>query len=223
LDISCEKLRVVYDGVDTRLWSPVSAFKRAEAKRQLGITPSRITVLMIARYARNKRHDLLIEAVAGMSQREAIHIILVGESFESAQCEEDVNELLSGTGLDRQTTKLRFQRDIRAVEAAADICVLCSEAEPLGMSVLEAMAMGIPVIVSEDGGLQELVHGGAGFVVGQDGSGLGEALSILASDPLLRASLGARGRQICIESCDVKRCASSIELIYDSVLGARPV
>jgi len=221
LELPEARIRVVYDGVDTSRWVPVSDEEKRRAKGRLGIDPSKICVLMIARYAPNKRHDVLVEALARLPHRDRLHLILVGESMGSLKWEANIGRLLEETGISAHTTRLGFQNDIIAVEAAADICVLCSEREPLGMAVLEAMAMGIPVVVTEDGGPKELVvrREQSGLVV-KAGSpeALAHALATLVDDQGLRRKLGAKGRRLCTDLLDARHCAAQIEEIYDELV-----
>jgi glycosyltransferase involved in cell wall biosynthesis len=216
--LAADKVTVVYDGVETETWLPVTDEEKAGAKNRRGIDPCKITVLMIGRYAPNKRHDLLVQAVASLPERAGVHLVIVGESHGSNAWENHLDDLLLRTGVGSQTTKLGFQTDVRQIQKAADICVLCSEQEPLGMAILEAMSMSIPVIVSDDGGLQELVGDRCGVVVRPAVAALAQALSRLIGDPRLRSLLGRNGRELCLQKCRVEDCASSIELIYRKLI-----
>ncbi len=214
---AADKVTAIHDGVDTGVWLPVSDADKADAKERLGIDPRLITILMIGRYSQNKRHDLLVQAIASLPERDDVHLMLVGESYSSTEWENYIDALLLRTGVGVRTTKLRFQKDVRRIQAAADICVLCSEREPLGMAILEAMSMSVPVIVSDDGGLRELVGNNRGIVVKPEPAVLAQALSRLIGDPRLRSFLGSNGRKICLQKCTVEHCASSVALVYGSL------
>ena len=216
-----DKVEVVYDGVDTATWVPVTEAERSDAKRQLGIDPSLVTVLMIGRYAENKRQDLLVSALASLPNRDRIQLLLVGESYGSFEWERHIDQIIAECELTSRVTKLGFQKEIRQVEVAADISVLCSEDEPLGMAILEAMSMAIPVVVSDDSGLSELVTPDCGFVVKPGVQSLAAVLAELSANSTLRSELGRRGRHVCLQRCKAQDCASSIEKIYRRLRASR--
>src|SRR5205085_7244813 len=89
-----------------------------------------------------------------------------------------------------------FRTDLDACLAAADVAVLPSLQEGLGVAALEAMAAARPVVASRVGGLGEaVVHGETGLLVPPaDPGALAAALARLIGDPALRVRLGAAGR-----------------------------
>ena len=216
--VSPEVVSVVYDGVSCELWRPVKPSERVAARRHLGLPVGSVVVLMVARFEWQKRHDILIQAIAAQPANQDIRLVLVGESFGSGDCERAVDECLARTGLAARTLKLGFQESIRDIQQVADICVLCSEQESLGTSILEAMAMGLPVIVSDDGGLREIVScegRNAGIVVpAGDVSALAKALARMIGDAELRKRMGADGRAICLEKCSVEVASNAVSAIY---------
>ena len=92
--------------------------------------------------------------------------------------------------------------EVRALLAGAHVFVLPSLSEGLSNAALEAMAMERPVVVSDVGGMRELVRDGVdGFLVpARDPAALADCVERLAADPALRARLGAAGRQRVRES-----------------------
>ncbi len=104
------------------------------------------------------------------------------------------------------------QTELPRAYAAADIFVLPSRSEPWGLVVNEAMNFGLPVVVSDGVGCAEdlVEHGANGFVFAHDDTeSLAEALRILVRDGDLRASFGARSRQV-VKRYNIARCASGI-------------
>jgi glycosyltransferase involved in cell wall biosynthesis len=96
--------------------------------------------------------------------------------------------------------------EVRKALADADMFLLPSHAEPLGVVVMEAMAMGVPVIVTRAGGVAEIVTDGVdGLMVPPgDAPALAEAVLALANDPQRGVELGAAGRRSVVERFDAR-------------------
>jgi alpha-1,3-rhamnosyl/mannosyltransferase len=104
-------------------------------------------------------------------------------------------DLISQLGLEQQVTRLQdvAEADLAAVYRGAVALALPSHYEGFGFPVLEAMACGVPVVVSNRASLPEIAGDAALMVEPEDDNALAEALWRLLSDPGLRADLSARG------------------------------
>lgn len=107
--------------------------------------------------------------------------------------------------------------------SSADIFVLPSHTEDMPVSILEAMAAGLPVIATEVGSIPEVIdHGVSGFLVKpHDPAGLAGAIRLLAEDQRLRASMGAAGRRKSNEEFSFERYVDRLELLYLTLLEGR--
>lgn len=107
--------------------------------------------------------------------------------------------------------------------AAAQGFVLPSRAEGLPMALLEAMAVGLPVVVSDAGAMPEVVRAGVdGLVVpAGDAAALAAALDALARDPARRAAMGAAGAERCAARYGVERMVDELMGVYADAAGAR--
>jgi glycosyltransferase involved in cell wall biosynthesis len=114
-----------------------------------------------------------------------------------------------------------FVPDVRAVLSAADVAAMPSLQEGLGVAVLEAMAMGKPVVSSDAGGLPEsVVHGETGIVTpAGDAEALADALAAVLRDPARARSMGRAGRERVVEHFDRPRVAERVLRLYADVLG----
>lgn len=221
-DVSPSQVKVIYDGVDLERFSP-AAFDRKACRARLGIRPDSQVVLMVARYARTKRQDLLIEAFSAAaagnpSQRD---LVFVGESHGELDWEAHIRRLASGIARPETVHFLGFEHDVRWLYCAADVVSLCSEQEALSQCVLEAMAMGLPVLVSDSGGAAELIIDGKnGFVVRNgDVIHLQQKLEVLLTDGDLRGAMGRAGRQRCQELFTARQSAHSLQNLFEEVIG----
>ena len=88
------------------------------------------------------------------------------------------------------------EADKWALLADADALVLCSDSESFGLSVLEAMAAAVPVVVTRTVPWQEVETAGCGFWVPHDARAIGAALVRLLDDPVRARAMGEKGRAL---------------------------
>ena len=208
----------IYDPIDTEASRPLSHQQRLSAKIDAGLSPYTATILMVARFERRKRHDLLLRAFAQIENVDA-QLVLVGESNGDIAYEREIERLILTDNLRDRVVIRGFQHDIRSIESAADVAVLCSENEPLGIFALECMALGVPVIVSENSGAAEIVgNDRRAGLLHQDGNceHLAESLRWMLMHPSERHEMGLVGRERCIAHCG--KGNSGLEHFIDSLL-----
>ena len=123
---------------------------------------------------------------------DSFEALIVGDGPERPSLEEEIERL----GLGELVRLAGERRDVPELLAGADVFVLSSSSEGMPMSVLEAMAAGLPVVASRVGGVPELVvDGETGLLVAPgDVEELAAALERLIADTELRQRLGAAGR-----------------------------
>lgn len=175
-----ERTVVIPNAVD------VAAAPRAGGDRPL---PRLITV---GRLKAPKDFSTLLRALAGLEPRSFEEALIVGSGPDRSRVEQE----LSSLGLGGRVRVLGERQDVRTLLADSDVFVLSSRSEGLPVSVLEAMAAGLPVVASDVGGLRELVvEGETGLLVPPaDPEALAAALQGLLADRALRRRLGAAGR-----------------------------
>lgn len=173
-------------GVDLERFDPRWA-SREWRQRLSGGHPERLVLLYVGRLAKEKTVERLEEAVR---ERPDVALAIVGDGPLRAQLE----RRLAGTA----TTFLGFLGggDLAAAYASADLFVLPSETETLGMVTLEAHAAGLPVIAADSPAARELVsHGVDGLRYDPAVPGaLAAAVSLLHADPGLRSAMAAAAR-----------------------------
>ncbi len=168
---------------------------RADIRRELGCPDDAVMFIMPARMTPEKRHDLLLEALARPEVRRLpVRFYLAGDGRLLEQYQARVRE----AGLEGLVTFLGFRRDVPRLYKAADVFLLCSSAESLPLSIREGMGASLPVIATNVGGIPEAVEDGrSGLLVPSgDAPALAAAIVKMASDANLRQAFGARGNEI---------------------------
>ncbi len=198
------KAQVVYNGL---FIERIRAERPAELVREeLGIRER--VLVFTGRLARVKRLPLLLKAAAEAKAA----VVLVGDGAERQKLESLAREL----GV--RALFLGFREDVYDIVAAADAFVLPSKGETFSISTLEAMALGVPVVVMADGGgVLELV-GEAGLVA-KDERDLKEKILQLLNDSDEREYRAQLARERALEFHIIKT-AKAYEILYQEVLGA---
>ena len=207
--------RVVWNCIPTDVYASPQTSREVWRAKQ-GFSEEDVLFVCVARFAPQKNHALLISAFAkGPAADPKAHLVLAGQGVLRAQLQERVNEL----GLTNRVHFLGLRRDIPDVLGAADIFALGSDYEGNPLSVIEAMAAGLPIVSTAAGGVPELLQNGKqGFIV-QPGHGeeLSEAMVILLKDRDLRRTMGAAAAARAKEKFDVSAMVRAYEDLYDEL------
>lgn len=135
---------------------------RFDVRRSLGIDNDCFVFCCVARLRAVKNHNALIRAFAGMAARSGAHLLVAGDG----ELRKELEALAQTLQVATRVHFLGERDDVTQILAASDAFVLSSLSEGIPLSVLEAMAAGLPVIVTSVGGLPEVVRNGVeGFLV----------------------------------------------------------
>jgi glycosyltransferase involved in cell wall biosynthesis len=190
-------------------------------------TKSCLRVGLVATYARWKGHDVFLRAAARVLRDRpelAVRFFVVGGPIYatpgSQYSRKELQTLVNQMGIADSVGFIDYQADVRPIFRSLDVVVHAStEPEPFGLTIIEAMACGRPVVVSQAGGAAEIIrseHDGLGVEPGGERS-LCEAMCRLLGDDVLRANLGAKARQTVCDRFDQRRFDEEIV----EVVGAR--
>lgn len=124
---------------------------RASIRGEFGIAPEEPLVVQIGRLAKSKRNDLLLEAVARL--RAHVRVLLVGEGGERQALAAKAQSL----GIANRVMFCGFRNDAHRIMAAADILALTSDKEGLPIVLLEAMAIGCPIVSTVVGAIPSVL------------------------------------------------------------------
>ena len=181
-------------------------------------------ILFLGRIHPHKGLDLLAQAFARLAIREEdVRLVIVGP--DEASYRRTIEALLrTGGVLDRTLfTGMLTGDDKLAAYAAADVFVLPSHGEVIGVSTLEALAAGLPVVITRQCQFPEVAEAEAGLVVNPDPDEIHDALIKVLLDPEKGRAMGARGRQLVLERYTWDAVAERMARLYKSVLTSTTV
>ncbi|HEU0070829.1 MAG TPA: glycosyltransferase [Alphaproteobacteria bacterium] len=189
----------------------------AKPRRREAGAPWRYVIA--ARLVEKKGHRYLLEALASLrDQGRPVVLDILGEGPLQGMIESQVRQLgLEGyvtfAGTAPHATFLR-----RLIAGDWDAMALPSviagdgDKEGIPVSLIEAMACGLPVVATDNGGIPELLEGGAGLVVAErDSKGLADAMARLMDDPALHADIVAKGRARIEQEYDLNAVVDRLE------------
>jgi len=207
------RVRVVPNGVDlSRIDRAATADELDTARAIVGWRPWRPTVGVVAR---RKDHDVLLRALAVLEAPLTVALVGVGPDRELSA--------LAAAAPQHEVRCIPFRPDVLPFYRLFDAVVLPSRCEGLSQALLEAMALGLPVVASRAGGNVDLItHGVDGLLVSpREPAAFAAALARLLRDAALRARLGEHGRRTARERFPVERTARLTEAAYRAALAQR--
>jgi glycosyltransferase involved in cell wall biosynthesis len=209
------------NAIPTERYAPDPA-RRAVWRSQHAVPRDALVFTCVAGLRPQKNHRLLLQAFAQASpQLPDALLLLVGppDRLDPAYAE-SLKALAQELGLGQHVRFLGSRADVPDILRASDVFVLSSDYEGNPLSVLEAMAAGLPVISTAVGGVPELVqHGATGLLVpAGDACSLAEAIAQLGCDPARRAAMGNAARQTARERFDVRVMSLAYATLYQQLL-----
>ena len=209
--LPADRIEVVRNGIDVRDLTPQRS--RQQARRALGIEEEALVLVEIARMTRQKGHRFLVSAISRMiSSFPDLKCLFAGDGPQRPILEKQIRDL----DIEDHFQFLGFRSDVPDLVQTSDIYVLPSLSEGLPIGLLEAMALGSPVVASSVNGVPEVLqHGVNGLLVPPgDVNALLAALTQMASDPSLRERLAEAARKTVLDHFTAARTASRVAVLY---------
>jgi len=179
-------------------------------------------ILHLGRIHQKKGLDLLVEAFSRVAaRRDDVHLVLAGSGDKGYVMQ--ITKMLHYLDVfDRTTITGQLDEDEKlAILRDADIFVLASYGENFGISVVEAMACGLPVIISDKVGIwREILEASAGTVTKCQPEEIADAIENLLNDSGLRMAMGQRGKNIARDKFSSDRMSESMETACQAICGA---
>ena len=205
-------VEVIENGIDLARYG--KAVDRAALRRSLGLDPERRYIAMVARFHPVKDQAMLLRAFARVAAaRPDVDLLLVGDGPLRGDLEASVERL----GLRGRVRFLGVRADVPDLLRAVDVFALTSVSEAASLTLLEAMATMLPVVVTAVGGNPEIVRDGVeGLLVPRgDAEAAAGAFLCLLDDPAAAAAMGAAGR--CSRSRNATSCRQRSTLTGASI------
>lgn len=206
---------VVPNGVDLERFRPVGV-KVGRARNEA----EAVTGIFVGRLLVNKGPHFLVEAMTALAaQHPNLRLLIVG----NGPLLEELTEQARHHGIEEQIDFLGLRSDVQELLRRADFFVRPSLLEGMPLTVLEAMASGLPVIASDVAGTGEVVvDGESGLLVPPgDVAGLVAAISRLVEDRDLRLALGRAARRRVEQAFSWDVTTDAVELIFENVVGGK--
>ncbi len=217
--VDAARVRLVLNGVDTLRFAPSEAAAKESAKVRFGLAGRKV-VGIVGRLSSIKGHADLLRAMEIVAQAEPQSALLIaGDGSEGLALE----ALAETPGLSGRVVFAHTLTDVAGAYAAMDVFAMPSRAEGLGLSLMEAMAAGLPVVGSSVGGIVSLISDGrTGMLVPPaDPARLAESLVYVLTHQREAASFGQRARALIEERFSKGQMIEKTEEVYRECLGER--
>jgi glycosyltransferase involved in cell wall biosynthesis len=205
-------IRVLYNGIDPGEMQGED--ERVRARAELGVPRDAYVIGTAGRLDPVKNLSALVDGHAVLAQhRPGARLVIIGSGPMQSELEwqaraRGIADVVHFTG---------YRADVRELMAAFDVYVNCSTYEGVSLTILEAMAAGLPVVATRVGGNPEVVvDGETGVLVPIGSPALTEQLIALAGNPLQRRALGAAGRQRAVRHFSIDRMVAEYSLSYQN-------
>ena len=208
------RIQTVYNGVDPSAF-PLQP-NRKTVREELGIVSGPVLV-MIARLTEAKGHRILLQALPHLIEAwPQLCCVFVGEGELRGQ----LHRLAVELDVEGSCQFVGVREDIADILAAADVVVLPSLSEGFPFVLLEALAMGCPVVASRVSGIPELIedHRTGLLVPARDPRALANAIREVLSNPTTASKMGAEGRALVRERFTVDHMVGNTTAIFDAAL-----
>lgn len=213
-----QRVVVIPNGVDTEKYHPRNIGQlRGDVRRRHGIPERNLLVLMMGAEWVRKGVPQAIRAVASLDDV-PVTLLVVGPDAPDRYL-----ALATRHGAADRVVFAGPTKSPEMYHAAADVFLLASLYEPFGLVVIEAMATGLPVVVSASAGVAELIQDGVnGLLIDDpdDAAEIAAALETLVRDGAARERLGYEARRTACEN-DWRRVADSNLEVYQAVTAGR--
>lgn len=189
------KTVLIYNGVSSHYGDRPKPDERVIIRKELGIPTEGVVFLVVASLVKNKGHDVLFRAFAAVHDvHKDATILVVGDGPERGYLE----RCSAALNLGNKIIFTGLQSEVISFLMAADVVVLPSiEREGLGIALIEAMAVGLPVIGSDLGGIREVIENGLNglLVPPGDQNALAQAIIWMIEHPEERRAMGLKGKE----------------------------
>ena len=214
------KFTKIYSGIDPDLFQPVSDEDKKQAGIRWGINPGDPVAGIVSKLWDGKGHRVLLEAFKELLRDlDRAKLLIVGEGYLENELRTYAEEL----GISGSVVFTGFESNVSEIMACFDISVLPSFFEGMGRVLLEAMAMKIPVVASNVGGIPDLVKNNRNGILVAPGNvpELAGAMKKLLTNQELSNNMGEYGHQRVTETFSARSMCEKILNVYRDCLNEK--
>ncbi len=212
-----EAISVIENGVDLEVFSPGSTMQRLESRRALGVSQDDFLVVSIGRLVPVKAHSVLVDAVA-LARDTQMRVLVFGQGPELQRLQSQC----AAVGVQGVVDFRGETDDIASVLRAADLFVLPSLSEGTPVTLLEAMATGVPVIVTDVGINRSIIGPDGGFIAAPgDSFAVARAIVAVSTDYQQALRMARTGRGRIVERFGLDRFVRDWESVYAKAVRER--
>jgi len=212
---SAGNLRYIRNGIDMSAYGAAS--DRAAIRTSLGVDRDSVVLGSIGRLTVEKGYDVLLTAFANVDARgRKLRLVIAGDG----PCRDELTQQISRLGLSDRVKLLGERHDVPELLSGFDAFVLASRSEGQPLSVIEAMASGLPIIATTAGGIPSLVrHGVCGVLVSpNDSAALQATLTDFIDRPDEFRAFGRVAEQTAKSAFGVSQMLADYEQVYEHTL-----
>ncbi len=216
--IDGRRIEVIHNGIDPDTYPTADENTRAQARGLLNLDDDTPLVMQVARFHPVKDHRTAVKAfVRVIEQAPTARLCLIGDGDER----QAIETLSAELGIHHHVEFLGVRDDVAQLLPAADVFMLSSQSEGLSVTLLEAMAAGLPIAATDVGGNGEVVeHGVTGLLSPRgDDRALSSNLLELLQDPAKRRAMGLAGREKLLAEFTQDRMHRGYTGLYERMLG----
>jgi sugar transferase (PEP-CTERM/EpsH1 system associated) len=214
--MSKDRVSVIYNGIDLTRFTGKGRDREA-VRQEMGVGSNDLVILQVARLDYLKDHATALRTLERVvRQRPNARLVLVGEGPERGKIE----ELTRQAGLENHVRLLGLRKDVSRLLYATDVFLLTSISEGIPLTLIEAMAAGLPVVATRVGGVGEVIEDGSTGLLAASGddTALAERISQLAGDQERRLRMGECGRQRAATIFAESRMHGEYHRLYENML-----
>ena len=215
--LDCEKVCTIHNGVDLDIYSGIN--RKKNIRKSLLIEDYEIVLGTIGNLKKVKNQMMLLRSFELILTEEPnVRLIIVGQGFigDKDNTETELREYIVAKGLEKKVFLLGYQENVHNILKEIDIFCLTSKMEGLPISLIEAMAAGVPVIGTSVQGIRDVIKNyDNGMVVKDDDiQGLKDAIVLLIRNSQLRSKIAQSARENVIINYSLKECVNKYERLY---------
>lgn len=216
--IEPERIAVVYSGIDPARFARRMADRDESAARQYGAEPGEALIANIAALTDHKDQATLLRAAAVLRRSyPSFRLVIAG----SGELEHQLKAMCADLGLNDRVLFAGHLKDLSMLYAAADLFVMSSHLEGLCTSILDSMAVGVPVVATRAGGIPEIIEDGVNGLLApvRDHEALAEKMRQALHEPGLAQRLVEQAHATVERRFVAGRMVEGTEAVYRKVLG----